>query len=65
MDNARKAHIEEMNRIANAMCFTKSPYLKKDYGKALRRMEKELREYDMYMSKFNKEEKLLAEVSNG
>ena len=63
MDNARKAHIEEMNRIANAMCFTKSPYLKKDYGKALRRMEKELREYDMYMAKHAKRKKL--EVSNG
>ena len=63
MDNARKAHIEEMNRIANAMCFTKSPYLKRDYGKALRRMEKELREYDMYMAKHAKRKKL--EVSNG
>lgn len=64
MDNARNAHIEEMNRIANAMCWTKSPYLKRDYGKALRRMEKELKEYDRYMSKFGNK-KMNSGVNNG
>lgn len=64
MDNARNAHIEEMNRIANAMCWTKSPYLKRDYGKALRRMEKELKEYDRYMSEFGNKKKNSG-VNNG
>lgn len=65
MDNARNAYIEEMNRLANAMCQTKSPYLKRDYGKALRRMTKELKEYDLYMSEFAAEKKLMTEVHNG
>lgn len=63
MDNARKAHIDEMNRLADAIYRTESPYLKRDYAKALNRMEIELREYDMYMAKHAKQKKL--EVSNG
>lgn len=63
MDNARKAHIDEMNRLADAIYRTESPYLKQDYAKALNRMEKELREYDMYMMKHAKRKEL--EVSNG
>ncbi len=51
MDDPRKAHIEEMNRLADAIYRTESPYLKRDYAKALNRMERELREYDMYMLK--------------
>ena len=63
MDNARQAHIDEMNRLADAIYRTESPYLKRDYAKALNRMEKELREYDMHMAKNIKRKKL--EVSNG
>lgn len=63
MDNARKAHIDEMNRLADAIYRTESPYLKRDYAKALNRMEIELREYDMYMAKHAKRKKL--EASNG
>ena len=63
MDNARKAHIDEMNRLADAIYRTESPYLKRDYAKALNRMEIELREYDMYMAKHAKQKQL--EVSNG
>lgn len=63
MDEARKAHIDEMNRLADAIYRTESPYLKRDYAKALNRMEKELREYDMYMMKHVKRKEL--EVSNG
>ena len=44
MDNARKAHIDEMNRLADAIYRTESPYLKRDYAKALNRIEIELRE---------------------
>ena len=51
MANPREQHIAEMNRLADALYRTKSPYLKRDYAKALNRMEKELKEYDMYMLK--------------
>lgn len=63
MDNALKAHIDEMNRLADAIYRTESPYLKRDYAKALNRMEKELKEYQLHMSKYAKRKKL--EVSNG
>ena len=51
MANPREQHIAEMNRLADALYRTESPYLKRDYAKALNRMEKELKEYDMYMLK--------------
>lgn len=63
MDNALKAHIDEMNRLADAIYRTESPYLKRDYAKALNRMEKELKEYQLHMSKYAKRKKL--EVPNG
>lgn len=65
MDNARKAHIDEMERLTDAMHKTKSPQLKRDYAKALVRMKKELNLYDMYMEKFAKERTLITEASNG
>lgn len=49
MSNPREEHIKEMNRLADAIYRTESPYLKRDYAKALNRMELELREYDRYM----------------
>lgn len=51
MSDPREAHIAEMNRLADALYRTESPYLKRDYQKALNRMERELREYDMFMLK--------------
>ena len=51
MANPREAHIAEMNRLVEAICNTESPYLKKDYAKALARMELELKEYDLHMVK--------------
>lgn len=51
MADPREAHIAEMNRLADALYRTDSPYLKMDYLKALNRMETELREYDMHMLK--------------
>lgn len=44
----REKHVTEMERLKNAIAKTKSEYLKKDYGKALKRMQAELREYDRY-----------------
>ena len=63
MDKALKAHIDEMNRLADAIHRTKSPYLKRDYAKALNRMEMELREYQKSMNEYAKRKKL--EASNG
>ena len=48
MDKMRNKHVAEMERLKEAIAKTESEYLKKDYTKALRRMEKELVEYDRY-----------------
>lgn len=44
----RKKHIQEMKRLEDAISKTDSKYLKADYEKALKRMQRELREYDRY-----------------
>ena len=51
MADPREAHIAEMNRLVQAICTTESPYLRNDYEKALKRMERELKEYDLRMMK--------------
>lgn len=51
----RKKHIDEMNRIRKAINNTESEYLKRDYLKALNQMQKDLLEYDMYRSQYNRE----------
>ena len=48
MDRAEEKHIAEMNRLKDARERTTSEYLKRDYTKAIRRMENELREYRRY-----------------
>lgn len=48
---AREKHIIEMRRIEKAIEKTSSWKLKKDYGKALRRMQHELKIYDSYHAK--------------
>jgi len=48
MDKQREAFVCEINRLRTAVRKTKSDFLKKDYGKAIRRMERELAEYDRY-----------------
>lgn len=48
MDKMRQKHVDEISRLKDAIARTDSEYLKNDYGKALRRMEKELKEYDRY-----------------
>ena len=54
-DKMRKKHIDEMNRIRKAINNTESEYLKRDYLKALNQMQKDLLEYDMYRSQYNRE----------
>lgn len=42
----REQHISEMRRLEAAIAKTKSEILKRDYGKALKRMRHELKIYD-------------------
>ena len=53
MDKMRKKHIEEMERIGQAIKNTKSEYLKRDYLKVLNQMQKDLSEYDMYRYQYS------------
>lgn len=46
MNKAREEHIKEMSRLQDAIKKSSSWKLKKDYGKALARMRRELQEYD-------------------
>ena len=48
MDKMREKHVAEMERLKTAMEKTDSEYLKRDYGKALKRMQRELKDYDRY-----------------
>ena len=48
MDKRREKHVAEMDRLKDAMARTKSNHLRCDYGRALKRMQKELEEYDRY-----------------
>lgn len=48
MDKMREKHVAEMNRLRTVITQTKSKHLKRDYTKALKRMEQELKEYDMF-----------------
>lgn len=48
MDKAEQKHVEEMERLKTSIAKTKSKCLKRDYTKALRRMENELKEYRRY-----------------
>lgn len=50
MDKMREKHVAEINRLKDAIERTNSEYLKRDYSKALKRMQAELREYDRYKS---------------
>lgn len=51
MDKQREKFIAEIKRLEDAVQKTKSKYLKADYGKRIRRMKRELREYDAYKKK--------------
>lgn len=52
-DIRREEFVAEMNRLSNALEVTKSPMLRRDYSKALRKMKRELADYD----RFQKERK--------
>ena len=48
MDKMREKHVAEIERLKTAIDKTNSEYLKRDYKKALKRMQRELRNYDRY-----------------
>ena len=52
-DIRRDEFVAEMNRLSNALEVTKSPMLRRDYSKALRKMKRDLADYD----RFQKERK--------
>jgi hypothetical protein len=47
MDKMREQHEAEIRRLEDAIRRTRSDRLRRDYGKAVRRMKKELRAYDL------------------
>lgn len=47
-DRQREIFRAELNRLEEAKRKSSSPHLKADYGKAIRKMRAELREYDRY-----------------
>lgn len=46
MDEKRAEVVREIHRLETALCKTKSPYLVQDYGKAIKRLYRELDAYD-------------------
>ena len=48
MDKQRERYVAEMDRIRLSIARTGSKYLRADYEKRLRRMQRELREYDSF-----------------
>lgn len=45
----RERHVAEIKRLEQALEKTNSIYLRRDYEKALKRLNRELREYDSFM----------------
>ena len=48
MDKTREQYAAEIRRLEDATRRTSSERLRADYGKAVRRMRKELRDYDKF-----------------
>ena len=48
MDEKRAEVVREIHRLEAALCKTKSPYLVQDYGKAIKRLYRELDTYDRF-----------------
>lgn len=54
MDKMREKHVQEMERLKAAIKKTKSPNLMRDYTKALKEMERELKDYDRFKTNTQK-----------
>lgn len=49
MENTQKEiFVNEIKRLQNALYRTRSPYLKRDYQKAIKRKQRALREFERY-----------------
>ena len=49
MENTQKEiFVNEIKRLQNALYRTRSPYLKRDYQKAIKRNQRALREFERY-----------------
>lgn len=55
-DRQRQAFESEILRLEDAKRRTSSPHLRRDYGKAIRRMRAELRDYDRFKQQGRKTE---------
>ena len=53
-DKQRDIFQAELNRLEEAKRRTTSEHLRRDYGKAIRRMRAELRQYDRFKQEGNK-----------
>lgn len=53
-DKQREAFQAELNRLEEAKRRSTSEHLHRDYGKAIRRMRAELRDYDRFKQEGNK-----------
>ena len=53
-DKARERHVKEMERLQQAIKKTTSKHLIRDYVKALKRMARDLEEYDRYKAQTRK-----------
>lgn len=49
MTKAEQEYVTEINRLQQAIEKSESIYLKRDYGKKIRKMTAELREYRQFM----------------
>lgn len=48
MDKQREKFVSEINRMEEAINKSKSEKLKRDYSKALKKMKRELKDYDNF-----------------
>ena len=48
MSTPREMYIDKINWYKSAIANSKSPYLKRDYQKAIKHMQKELKLYDFF-----------------
>lgn len=50
-DTQRDKFVKQIQQTEKALATTKSPYLKRDYEKLLKRMRAELKQYDLWHKK--------------
>lgn len=61
----REQLVQEIERVKNALGKTKSVYLKREYTRHLRRMQKELRDYDRFRAGEHKKKIIIVRCTYG